>query len=55
VSSSSGQVLSGSPYSEDGLETALVDKLQYLLLERGRGFLVEVRQKRFTWTTTTFL
>ena len=36
-------------YSETDLETALIDKLQHFLLELGKGFLFEARQKRFTF------
>ena len=35
-------------YSETDLETALIDKLQKFLLELGKGYLFEARQKRFT-------
>ena len=38
-----------SKYSETDLETALIDKLQKFLLELGKGFLFEARQKRFTY------
>jgi predicted nuclease of restriction endonuclease-like (RecB) superfamily len=37
-----------SKYSETDLETALIDKLEHFLLELGKGFLFEARQKRFT-------
>jgi predicted nuclease of restriction endonuclease-like (RecB) superfamily len=36
-------------YSEDELETAIIDKLESFLLELGKGFLFEARQKRFTF------
>ncbi|HYV39601.1 MAG TPA: PDDEXK nuclease domain-containing protein [Gemmataceae bacterium] len=36
-------------YSESDLETAIIDKLQHFLLELGKGFLFEARQKRFTF------
>jgi predicted nuclease of restriction endonuclease-like (RecB) superfamily len=36
-------------YSEKELETAIIDKLEQFLLELGRGFLFEARQKRFTF------
>lgn len=36
-------------YSETDLESALIDKLQHFLLELGKGFLFEARQKRFTF------
>lgn len=35
-------------YSETDLETALITKLQKFLLELGKGYLFEARQKRFT-------
>ena len=38
-----------SNYSETDLETALIDKLQKFLLELGKGYLFEARQKRFTY------
>lgn len=34
-------------YSETELETAIIDKLEHFLLELGKGFLFESRQKRF--------
>lgn len=36
-------------YSESDLETALIDQLERFLLELGKGFLFEARQKRFTF------
>ncbi len=36
-------------YSENDLETAIIDKLEHFLLELGKGFLFEARQKRFTF------
>jgi len=36
-------------YSESHLETAIIDKLEHFLLELGKGFLFEARQKRFTF------
>lgn len=36
-------------YSESKLETAILDKLQQFMLELGKGFLFEARQKRFTF------
>ena len=36
-------------YSESELESAIIDWLQRFLLELGKGFLVEVRQKRFSF------
>lgn len=38
-----------SRYSEYDLETALINKLELFLLELGKGFLFEARQKRFTF------
>lgn len=36
-------------YSESKLENAIIDKMQAFLLEMGKGFLFEARQKRFTF------
>lgn len=36
-------------YSESNLETAIIGKLQEFLLELGKGFLFEARQKRFSF------
>jgi predicted nuclease of restriction endonuclease-like (RecB) superfamily len=36
-------------YSETDLESALIDHLEKFLLELGKGFLFEARQKRFTF------
>ncbi|MDB5389580.1 MAG: hypothetical protein JWM11_5226 [Planctomycetaceae bacterium] len=36
-------------YSESDLETALINHLEHFLLELGKGFLFEARQKRFTF------
>ena len=36
-------------YSESDLETALISHLEKFLLELGKGFLFEARQKRFTF------
>jgi predicted nuclease of restriction endonuclease-like (RecB) superfamily len=36
-------------YSEDDLESAIIDKLESFLLELGKGFLFEARQRRFTF------
>ena len=36
-------------YSESELETAIIDRLQHFLLELGKGFLFEARQKRFSF------
>ena len=35
-------------YSENDLETAIIDRLQQFLLELGKGYLFEARQKRFS-------
>ena len=37
-------------YTESQLEQALIDKLQYFLLELGKGFAFVARQKRITIT-----
>lgn len=36
-------------YTESDLEAAVIDKLQKFLLELGKGYLFEARQKRFTF------
>jgi predicted nuclease of restriction endonuclease-like (RecB) superfamily len=36
-------------YSETDLEQAIIDRLEHFLLELGKGFLFEARQKRFTF------
>ena len=41
-------------YSESKLERAIIDKLQMFLLELGKGFLFEGRQKRFTFEEDNF-
>jgi predicted nuclease of restriction endonuclease-like (RecB) superfamily len=41
-------------YSETDLETALINKLSKFLLELGKGFLFEARQKRFTFNEEHF-
>jgi len=41
-------------YSESDLETAIIEKLQKFLLELGKGFLFEARQKRFTFDEKSF-
>jgi hypothetical protein len=41
-------------YSEHELETAIIDKLEHFLLELGKGFLFEARQKRFTFENDHF-
>lgn len=43
-----------SKYSESDLETAIIDKLEHFLLELGKGFLFEARQKRFTFDEDHF-
>jgi predicted nuclease of restriction endonuclease-like (RecB) superfamily len=37
-----------STYSENELETAIINKIEHFLLELGKGFLFEARQKRFS-------
>lgn len=41
-------------YSEYELETAIIDKIEHFLLELGKGFLFEARQKRFTFEEDHF-
>jgi predicted nuclease of restriction endonuclease-like (RecB) superfamily len=41
-------------YSETELETVIISKLQAFLLELGKGFLFEARQKRFTYDGQSF-
>lgn len=41
-------------YSESKLENAIISKLQNFLLEMGKGFLFESRQKRFTFDEENF-
>ncbi len=41
-------------YSESDLETAIIDRLQHFLLEMGKGFLFEARQKRFSFDDSHF-
>lgn len=43
-----------SGYAESDLETAIIDKLEHFLLELGKGFLFEARQKRFTFDSDHF-
>lgn len=43
-----------SAYSESKLESAIIGKLQNFLLEMGKGFLFEARQKRFTFDERNF-
>ncbi|MDP3041721.1 MAG: PDDEXK nuclease domain-containing protein [Candidatus Omnitrophota bacterium] len=44
----------GSKYSESDLESAIIDKIEEFLLELGKGFLFESRQKRFTFDEDHF-
>ncbi|MEJ6979412.1 PDDEXK nuclease domain-containing protein [Pedobacter sp. P351] len=37
-----------SSYTENDLETAIIDKLEHFMMELGKGFLFEGRQKRIT-------
>ncbi|MCW3060560.1 MAG: hypothetical protein JWQ02_2381 [Capsulimonas sp.] len=47
--------LEASPgYSESDLERAIISKLEHFLLELGKGFLFEGRQKRFTFDEDHF-
>lgn len=41
-------------YSENDLETAIINKLENFLLELGKGFLFEARQKRFSFEEEHF-
>lgn len=41
-------------YIESDLETAIIDKLQKFLLELGKGYLFEARQKRFTFNEDSY-
>lgn len=41
-------------YSESKLESAIITKMQQFLLEMGKGFLFEARQKRFTFDEQNF-
>jgi predicted nuclease of restriction endonuclease-like (RecB) superfamily len=41
-------------YSENELETAIINKIEHFLLELGKGFLFEARQKRFTFDEDHF-
>jgi len=41
-------------YSESDLETAIIDKLEHFMMELGKGFLFEGRQKRFTFEGDSF-
>ena len=41
-------------YTESKLENAIINKMQQFLLELGKGFLFEARQKRFTFDEQNF-
>ena len=41
-------------YSETDLETAIINKLEHFMLELGKGFLFEGRQRRFTFEGDNF-
>jgi predicted nuclease of restriction endonuclease-like (RecB) superfamily len=41
-------------YSETDLETAIINRIEHFLLELGKGFLFESRQKRFTFEDDHF-
>ena len=41
-------------YSEDELESAIINQIESFLLELGKGFLFEARQKRFTFDNDHF-
>ena len=41
-------------YTEDQLEAAIISRLEHFLLELGKGFLFEARQKRFTFDNDHF-
>ena len=41
-------------YSESDMETAIIDRIEHFLLELGKGFLFEARQKRFTFDEDHF-
>lgn len=43
-----------SKYSENEFETAIIDKLEHFMLELGKGFLFEGRQRRFTFEGDSF-
>lgn len=43
-----------SGYSEHELETAIITRIEHFLLELGKGFLFEARQKRFTFDDDHF-
>lgn len=41
-------------YSETDLETAVISKIEYFLLEMGKGFLFQGRQVRFSFDEEDF-
>jgi len=41
-------------YSESDLEAAIIDKLEHFMMELGKGFLFEGRQRRFTFEGDSF-
>lgn len=41
-------------YSESDLETGIINKLEHFMLELGKGFLFEGRQRRFTFEGDSF-
>jgi predicted nuclease of restriction endonuclease-like (RecB) superfamily len=41
-------------YTESDLETAIISKIEHFMLELGKGFLFEGRQKRFTFEDDSF-
>lgn len=43
-----------SRYSESDLETEIINKLEHFMLELGKGFLFEGRQRRFTFEGDSF-
>ena len=43
-----------SHYTESELETAIINKLEHFMLELGKGFLFEGRQRRFTFEGDSF-
>ena len=43
-----------SAYSETDLETSVINRIEHFLLELGKGFLFEARQKRFTFDDKHF-
>ena len=41
-------------FSETDFESAIINKIEHFLLELGKGFLFEARQKRFTFNEEHF-